>query len=457
MDVYEVDTPPRPRSPQLSTCSSLEEDLVCHTGATNRMPPTPLKTSFMTTSSSDRSTTNDRAEQFSLGAYRARTGPVRLADVRSEAQLRFTTDLSADSPSLDEPAIMMMRTTSKRISLRRTLSRKDCSIPRRERRESTESGLLKRRESSAANLISAGRRHTLGCRRNSEVKQNTTNFLAPPRRNSEIPISGSKVRGARSFFVKRTNAPVLVEEEEEEIARRLSRWTSTPVMDAADVEDARATFARCRNRGAVWGVASSPPPAPDALDAFTPALTRVADTRGLGRTLRALCATLPTRTAFVHRDSLWRAADLAGNSRNSPEHRRRKRAAECTHEACEVREIVALCPFGDALALAAVAAAARGRVGVKRRVRMQNGLLSCSLLLKSGKAQVRVDVCESSAERAQINVLPATWARRRELNERLQAAFHAEWTAISSNAPEICGTPVRNSLSSRTFRRLSRR
>ena len=48
----------------------------------------------------------------------------------------------------------------------------------------------------------------------------------------------------------------------------------------------------------------------------------------------------------------------AGNSRNAPEHHRRKRAAECTDEGCEVREIVALSPFHDALA--AVAPLKRG-------------------------------------------------------------------------------------------------
>ncbi len=448
MDPY-FDTPPRPRSPQLSNCSSLEDDLVCRTGAASRMPPTTMKTSFMTTSSSDRSTT-DRAEHTSLGTYRVRGGPMRLMDVRSEAQLRFTTDLCSDSPSLDAPSMMIL---SKRYSLRRTFSKKDsAAIPRRERRESVEHSFPKRLESGGI----AVRRHTLGIRRCSEGKNTDHHkFLLAPRRNSEIP-AGSKVRGARSFFVKRATSRNLAEEEQEESARKLSRWTSTPVMDPADVEDARATFARCRNRGKVWGVASSPPPAPDALDAFTPTLARVADTRGLGRTLRALCATLPARTAFVHRDSLWRAADLAGNHRGAPE-KRRKRTTSSTIEPCEVREIIALCPFGDALALASVAAAARGRVGVRRRVRLHNGRLQCSLMLRNAKAQVRVDVCEAATERVYINVTPATWPRRREISERLQAAFHAEWTALATHAPEICGTPTRHSASSRTFRRLSRR
>ena len=218
-------------------------------------------------------------------------------------------------------------------------------------------------------------------------------------------------------------------------------------MDAADVKDARTTFERCRNRGSVWGVASSPPPAPETLDAFTPA-----DTLGLVRTLRALCATLPARTAFVHRDSLWCAADPGGNSRNASEHSRRKRAEECAHGACELREIVALCPFGDALAAAAPLTRGRETSGSHAE-----RIIVAFTTPKSGKAQVLADVCESSTERTQINVLSTTWPRRRELNERLQAAFDAEWTAISSNAPVICGTPERHSLSSRKFGRLSRR
>lgn len=286
-----------------------------------------------------------------------------------------------------------------------------------------------------------------------------------PRRYTENARDSARLRGARSFFLRRTCAGAgasssvvaTAHTQASHSARSLPRWESTRHITERTESDARATFARSRNRALRHAGGAT-----DALDAFGPALTRVHDTRALARTLHTLHAGLPlgvdAPAAALHADSLARAAALADNTCTLS-------LSESTHT-CARRPpnrapssdiIEAAAPFGDCLALAAVAAAACGRVGVRRKVRRDSaGSLRASLTVRTGKVLARVDVEERGGgeERVSVAVAPNSawpWSpSRRNAFDSLLKTFRIEWNALGVEAPP---QESRRSASSRVLRR----
>lgn len=189
-------------------------------------------------------------------------------------------------------------------------------------------------------------------------------------------------------------------------------------------QHARETFARSRNLALIWRTNASAGGGMHGLDAFQRALVYANDTRGLGRLLRALCATLPQDTPGLHRDSLWRAADLAANFVSKDRPIRPLPLYTTTNR------FLARAPFGDALALVAVAASAHGSLGVRRLVRRTSRVrrLFVSLTLRNSKTFIRIDLTERScgAEHVEIAIVTGNmpiWTHRRDLIASLRGSL----------------------------------
>lgn len=285
--------------------------------------------------------------------------------------------------------------------------------------------------------------------RDGGTKQGSSLSDNQPRRYTENARDSARLRGAKSFFLRRSctgaSGVGVGATTSSSSARSLSPWESIPAAAPGPAPppahiperteaDARATFARSRNRALRDAGGST-----DALDAFGPALARVHDSRALARALHALHAALPrdVPAAALHADSLARAAALAdaGIIPESPNLRQGTRPRAPT-----LGNIEAAAPFGDTLALAAVAAAACGRIGVRRAVRRDStGWLRATLTIRTGKVVARLEVAEHGDERVSVAVVPNSawpWSpSRRNAFDSLLKTFRIEWHALGVDAP----------------------
>lgn len=385
----------------LSECSDTD---MCEAESERALCVQPLPASFITHSSSNKTSTPSQPPHF-LPITRA------LPEVRSEFTLQVDESASVDR----RPTGISLRRERAQSSARIPRSSRSCFIVRWDDQDDSEDEPPPRRPSRAGSRFFRRSQEI----RNGEMRRVTSRRSINPNDDDDAP---SLIRRASRINLRRRLNP----------SRSLTDATLRPDDDDDDAAEARARaqFARSRNRAVIWGSARSAGSSTirgDTLEALARALPRAVDVISVARALRTLLSTLPTV------DALARAAQLAAGAAANPP------TTPCTApwptgDSCPPRALAAHLPFGDALVLVIAVAAPVACISVRRRARVRSHVrLSCSLVLRSQEAAARVDVSERAKDVVDIAISPGAptapfaTSRRRDATTALIARFATAW------------------------------